>query len=154
MDTPQSPAVYALLKLHADLGGRIQKNRQEAAQLRRDMKHVEAVLHLPQPGFSARSIAPRRRNNVNPWFRRGTVFRAALGVLKEAPGPMSAEEIAVALLQSKGVAEPTRDQRRHMYGAVERSLADHRGKTVEADDSRPRRWSMLADLATQGARHD
>jgi hypothetical protein len=50
------------------------------------------------------------------------VFRAALGVLKEAPGPMSAE-----------------------YGAVERSLADHRGKTVEADDSRPRRWSMLAD---------
>jgi hypothetical protein len=135
-----------LLKLHAELGGRIQQNRQEAAQLRRNMKHVEAVLHLLQPGFSARTIAPRRRNNVNPWFRRGTVFRAALDTLRAAPAPMSAEEIAVALLQSKGVAEPTRDQRRHMYGAVERSLRNHEGKTVEADDGRPRWWRLKDDL--------
>jgi hypothetical protein len=144
MDTPQSPAVYTLLKLHAELGGRIQANRKEAIQLRRNMKHVEAVLHLLQPDFNARTIAPRRRNQGNPWFKRGTVFRAALEVLREAPAPMTADEIAVALLRSKGVAEPTRDQRRRMFGAVERSLANHRGKTVEGDDGRPRRWQMMS----------
>ena len=143
MDTPQSPAVYALLQLHARLGGQIQKNRKEAVQLRRDMKNVEAVLHLLQPGFNARSIAPRRKNASNPWFRRGTIFRAALGVLRDATEPISAYDIAVTLLASKGVTEPTKAERDRMYGAVEASLRNHRGKTVEADDGRPRRWWLI-----------
>ncbi len=46
MSKPQSPAVYALMKLHAELGGKISDNKRQAAKLRADMKHVEAVLHL------------------------------------------------------------------------------------------------------------
>lgn len=45
----QSPAVYALLKLHAELGGKISDNKRQAAKLRADMKHVEAVIHLRAP---------------------------------------------------------------------------------------------------------
>jgi hypothetical protein len=143
MADAQSPAVYALLKLHAELGGKINDNKRQAAKLRSDMKHVEAVLHLIEPGFNARRIAPRRRYNPNPLFRRGTIFRAVLDVLRATPEPMSGDEIAVALLQSKGVAEPTRDQRRHMWGAVSASLRNHEGKTVEAVEGRPRRWRLL-----------
>jgi hypothetical protein len=45
------------------------------------------------PGFSVASIAVRRRK-PNPWFKRGTVYRAALDVLRVAPMPMTAREIA------------------------------------------------------------
>ncbi|MEP5514806.1 MAG: hypothetical protein ABJP87_07675 [Bauldia litoralis] len=131
------------MKLHAELGGKIKDNQREAVKLRADMKHVEAVLHLVKPGFNARQIAPRRRYNPNPLFKRGHVFRAAIEVLKAATGPMTAEEISVALFRSKGVDDPTRDQRRHMYGAVNKSLANNEGKSVEADADRPRRWSLL-----------
>ena len=54
--------------------GKIKENAKAAARLRADMRHVEAVLHLLQPGFNARRIAPRRRYNPNPLFKRGTVF--------------------------------------------------------------------------------
>jgi len=137
------PAIYALLKLHAELGGRIKDNKREAQKLRSDMKHVEAVLHLLQPGFNARQIAPRRRYNPNPLFKRGHVFRAVLDLLRTTQESMSAEEIAVALFQSKGVEEPTREQRRHLYGAVSASLRNNEGKSVAGDDRRPRRWSRL-----------
>ena len=138
------PALYALVRLHADLGGKISDNKREAAKLRADMQHVESVLHILDPTFNARTIAPRRRYNPNPLFKRGHVFRAALDMLRSATEPMSAEEISLALLRSKGVAEPTKAERARVYGAVESSLRHNRGKTVEADDGRPRRWRVLA----------
>ena len=144
MAEPQSPAVYALMKLHAELGGKIKDNAKEATRLRADMKHVEAVLHMIEPGFNARTIAPRRRYNPNPLFKRGHVFRAALDVLRAASEPMTADEIVLALFRSKGVAEPSRDDRRRMYGAVNSSLDNHAGKTVEAVEGWPRRWRVLA----------
>ncbi len=138
------PALYALIKLHADLGGRIKANKVEADKLRSDMIHVEAVLRMLEPSFDTRTIAVKRRNNPNPLFKRGTIFRAVLGVLRTAPEPMTGEEIAVALLQSKGVKEPSRDQRRHMWGAVSRSLVNNNGKSVALTEGRPRRWKLLS----------
>ncbi|RWE36675.1 hypothetical protein [Mesorhizobium sp.] len=64
------------------------------------MKHVEAVLHLRESGFNARPISIKRRNNPNPLFKRGHVIRGALGILRTATTPMSAEEIALALFRS------------------------------------------------------
>lgn len=136
------PALYALLKLHAELGGRIKDNAREAVRLRDGMKHVEAVLKLLEPGFNARSIMARRRNNQNQWFRRGTIFRATLETLKAATAPMTAEEISIALLRSKGVAEPSKRQVESMYGAVNSSLLNHAGKSVTVHEGRPRRWSL------------
>ncbi len=136
------PALYALIRLHADLGHQIKDNAKEAKRLRSDMVHVEAVLKMLEPGFDTRGISTRRKNAVNPWFKRGTIFRAVLEVLRDAPAPMTGEEISVALLQSKGVSGPSRDQRRHMWGAVARSLMNNRGKSVVEVEGRPRRWQL------------
>ncbi|WP_322414174.1 hypothetical protein [Mesorhizobium huakuii] len=135
------PALYALLRLHAEIGGRIKENKVQALKLIEDMKHVEAVLHMLEPGFNARTIAPKRRNNPNPHFKRGHVIRAALGVLRAATAPMSAEEIGIALLRSKGVLEPTKAEIELMYGSVSASLKNNRDVTVH--EGRPRRWSLI-----------
>jgi len=37
-----------------------------------------------QPGFNVASIAAKRRNTSNPWFKRGTPFRTAADVLRQA----------------------------------------------------------------------
>jgi hypothetical protein len=134
------PALYALLRLHAEIGGKIKENKVQALKLIEDMKHVEAVLHMLEPGFNARTIAPKRRNNPNPHFKRGHVIRAALGVLRAATVPMSAEEIGIALLRSKGVSEPTRAEIELMYGSVSASLKNNKDVTVL--EGRPRRWSL------------
>lgn len=43
------------------------------------MMQVEAVVKMLQPGFNVASIAAKRRNKSNPWFKRGTLFRSAAG---------------------------------------------------------------------------
>src|ERR1700731_2750834 len=112
------PALYALIALHAELGGKIKDNKRQAAKLWSDMKHVEAVLRLLEPGYDTRRIAVRRRYNPNPIFKRGTVFRAALEIMRASGVPMTADEISLALYRSKGVQVPSREDMRHMWGAV------------------------------------
>jgi hypothetical protein len=65
------------------------------------MMQVEAVLQMLQPGFSVASIAAKRRKKSNPWFKRGTLFRSAVDVLRRAGTPMTAREIADALIAGK-----------------------------------------------------
>ena len=87
-------ATHTLEQLHAELGGKILDNRAEAKRLAGAMVHVEAVLKLLQPGYDVRPIAVRRRK-PNPYFKRGTVWRSALDVLRASEGPLTAREIHV-----------------------------------------------------------
>lgn len=136
------PAVFALTALHAELGGKIKDNERDAQRLRADMVHVEAVLKILRPELDTRRIAVKRRYNPNPLFKRGHVFRGVLDLLRKAEAPMTVDEIVVALFRSKGVEEPTRDQRRHLYGAVNSSLRGNEGKSVAALEGRPRKWAL------------
>ncbi len=92
--SPDHPAVAYLVRLHADLGGKIWENRKEAERLAAAMKHVEAVIKLFDPAYNVRSISVRRRYKGNAWFKRGTLFRHALDVLREAKEPLTTRQIA------------------------------------------------------------
>jgi hypothetical protein len=140
---PKHPAVAFLVRLHADIGGRINANRAEAKRLAEDMKHVEAVLKMFDPQFNARAIAARRRVTGNPWFKRGTLFRAALEALRDATGPVTVRELADAILAAKRITGATAKQHELLQQAVRSSLENHAGKTVErVGDGVPRRWAL------------
>src|SRR5271155_434058 len=104
---PNHPAVPFLVRLHADIGGRILENKRQGLRLVEDMKHVEAVLKMFDPEFNARAISARRRVTGNPWFKRGTLFRAGLEALRASPGPLTVCELVDAVLAAKGVKDAT-----------------------------------------------
>ena len=54
--------------------------------------------HL-RPGFDIRTLAAKRRNKNNPWFKHGTLFTSTIDVLRRAP--MTAREIPDVLLADK-----------------------------------------------------
>jgi hypothetical protein len=138
-----NPALGQLVRLHADIGGKIAENKKLAARLATDMMHVEAVIRMFDPAYDARRIAVKRRQKRNPWFRRGHMFRAAIDVLREAGGPLETRELAVRLLVGQGVAEPTLAQIRNMTGALRPTLDKHAGKTVErVGEGMPARWRV------------
>ncbi len=85
-------AVYALERLHAEIGGKLLANKQEAKRLADDMRHVEAVPRMLEPNFDVRKIAVRRRYKANPLFKRGDVFRQVLGILRTVEHPVTARE--------------------------------------------------------------
>jgi hypothetical protein len=88
-------AMHTLGQLHAELAGKMLQNKQEAKRLTVSMLQVEAVMKLLEPGYNVRGIAVRRRK-PNPWFKRGTLFRSAVDVLRRAGAPMTARLVAFA----------------------------------------------------------
>src|SRR3979411_559461 len=60
------PAMQTLERLHAELGGQILENKEEAQRLAGQMLHVEAVIKMLDPTYNLRRIAVKRRKS-NPW---------------------------------------------------------------------------------------
>lgn len=135
-------AKFTLEQLHAELAGKILDNKAEASSLVESMKHVEAVLKMLDPTYNVRAIAVRRRK-PNPWFKRGTLFRNALDVLRIADRPLTAREIANGMLSSKQISGATPRAVRELVGAVNSSLRNHKGRSVSANENgKSTRWTI------------
>lgn len=135
-------AMHTLEQLHAELGGKILDNKAEAKRLAASMVHVEAVLKLLDPSYDCRPIAVRRRK-PNPWFKRGTVWRSALDVLRAAEGPLTTQAITDRMLVAKGVQKPAPKAAHDLEGAVRAALRNHSGIAVmAAGEGIPVRWLL------------
>ena len=87
-------------------------------------------------------IAAKRRNKSNPWFKRGTLFRSAVDVMRRAQAPMTAREIAEALIAGKAVPA-TRKQFKDLQAAILAALRKRDGAMVLGLGT-PARWSLRA----------
>jgi hypothetical protein len=142
--SPKHPAVAYLVRLHADLGGQIQANKDEAIRLGDAMKHVEAVIKLFDPDYSVRAISARRRVRGNPWFKRGSMFRHALDALRKSKVPMTVRQITDAVMASNGIKDATKKQRADLEAGVRSCLERNVGRTVErAGEGVPRLWRLV-----------
>lgn len=137
-----SHALKTLVQLHAELAGKIDGNRRAGDRLRFQMTQVEAVMKMLDPEVSVRAISAKRRNTGNPWFKRGTLYRAAVDVLRRSPEPMTADAICAALLQGKR-PPPSRTQANNLEAAILAGLRKHNGQGVEmVEGSRPYKWRL------------
>jgi hypothetical protein len=143
--TPDHPAVAYLVWLHADIGGRLLENKKEAQRLAASMLAVEHVIRLFDSDFNARTISARRRQKTNPWFKRGTLFREALDVLRKATGPLTVGEITASVLAAKGIRDATAKQRNGITAGIRSCLEANAGKTVQrVGEGVPKRWQVAA----------
>jgi hypothetical protein len=144
---PTKHATRTLEQLHAELGGKLRESKREFERLTQAMQHVEAVLKLLQPGYRLQSIVVRRRK-PNPWFRRGTLLRHVLEALRKAERPLSPREIAVRLIEAKGVRNATPDAISRLTGSILSALQSHKGKgLVSHAQTNPVRWSVRNESA-------
>jgi hypothetical protein len=144
--TPNHPAVAYLVRLHADIGGKILENKKEAARLAASMLAVEHVIKIFDPDYNVQAIATRRRQRTNPWFKRGTLFREALGVLRTATVPMTVREITDAVLKAKDII-PDKRQWIGIEQGIRSALEDHAGESVQRiGEGNPKRWTLSRDV--------
>jgi hypothetical protein len=133
-------AVLTLSQLHAELAGKFLENRNAAVKIKTAMLQVEAVMQMLQPGFNVRSIAAKRRTKSNPWFKRGTLFRSAVDVMRRAGIPMKAREITKALIAGKA-PQATHKQAKDLQAAILVGLRKPDGKTVTGEGA-PAQWRL------------
>jgi thymidine phosphorylase len=134
-------AKHTLDQLHAELAGKILDNKKDAERLRQAMIHVEAVLKLLDPSHNLRNIAIRRRKS-NLWFKRGTVWRAVLDVLRNAGKPLTVSEIAAAMLATKRIKDAPRSAVENLEGAVRAALRKREGDAVISGGN-PIMWRLF-----------
>jgi hypothetical protein len=135
-------ALFTLAKLHSELAGKLIDSKSESRRLTVCMMQVEAVMKMLEPGYSVASIAVRRKK-PNPWFKRGTVYRAALDVLRATPKPLTAREIAEAMLAAKGVTGVPRRTVSNLGQSVLSSFKNHRDSAVVVvGEGLPARWVL------------
>ena len=136
-------ALFALRRLHAEIGGKILDNRKAAKRLREDKKHVAAVIKMFSPGYDLRAIPARRQYAANAWFRRGTLFRTALDVMRVADKPLTVRQIVERMMEAKGIVGARKDQVRGLQAAVLASLRHRKGKSIETvGEGVPARWRI------------
>src|SRR6202171_5042382 len=126
----------AALPASRRIGRKLFENKRAAIKIRTAMMQVEAVLQMLQPGFSVAAIAAKRRNKSNPWFKRGTLFRSAVDVMRRAGTPMTAREIAEALIADKA-PQATRKQAIDLQAAILAALRKRSGGTVGGEGRSP-----------------
>src|SRR5437764_6496638 len=125
-----------------ELGGKILENKQEHENLAGQMRHIEPVIKMLYPSYSLRAISVKRRR-PNPWFKRGTVYRRAVDVLRTATEPLTAREIAERVLAAAKVANPGKEALADLTGSVLASLRNHKGKGIKrTNDGAPARWKL------------
>jgi hypothetical protein len=138
-----SPTLCALRRLHAEIGGKLIDNRKHARRLREDRKHVAAVIKMFSPDYDLRSIPARRKYKVNAWFRRGTLFRSAIDVMRIADKPLTVRQIVNRMLETKGITDARKDQVRGLQAAVLASLRHRQGKgVIQINEGIPARWAL------------
>lgn len=141
-DPHTRPGINTLERLHMELGGQILENRQRYDELSHQMRHVEAVIKPLDPGYNLAGIAVKRRQ-PNKWFKRGTLYRRTLDVLRTATEPMTTTELANSVLAAHGVQDASKDDMLSIALGIQHSLANHDGNRVErVGDARPARWKL------------
>jgi hypothetical protein len=124
-----------------ELGGQILENRQKHEELSGQMRHVEAVIKMLDPAYNLARITVKRRK-PNKWFKRGTLYRRALDVLRTATEPMTASQIGAAILTKEGIEAGNADVQSVSLG-IQHSLKNHEGNGVQiVGEARPARWRL------------
>lgn len=90
------------------------------------MVQVEAVMKMLDPEVNLRIIAPKRRVTGNPWFKRGTLYRSVVNVLRTAQGPLTAGDMVLGLLAAKA-STTTREQAAKLEAAEWSAMRNYEG---------------------------
>ncbi len=120
--------ISGLTAKRAEVSGIIADLEKRIAQHRADLVHIDAVLRLCAPDVVPEEIAPKAVRKRNDWFKPGELSRMVLDVLRIAPAPMTARDIAVEVMQRRGL--DTTDARtgklvtKLVHNAVTRQAAD------------------------------
>ena len=78
-------------------------------------------------------------------FKRGTLFRHALDVLRDAQEPMTTREIVLAMFKVQGISNPTTKQVRDLYSGAQSCLRNYNGKSVvRVGEGLPMRWKIVS----------
>lgn len=105
----ESHVVSGLVSKRSELAGLIEHHMQEIHRMDADLHHLDATIKLFNPDYDLRTVRIKQHYKKNRFFKSGESTRLVLDVLREADGAMTTEEVALTMLNKKGLDSPDKD---------------------------------------------
>ena len=105
----EAHVIVALCDKRSALAGVVNRLEQELVEHRTNLAHLDATMRLFDPDIRPEKIRPRRLRERNAWFRPGECLRLIYDVLRDAPKPLTARELAERIMDTKPI--PAADDR-------------------------------------------
>jgi hypothetical protein len=110
-----------LVKRRAELAGEADALKARLAQIATDIGHLDATIRLFDPDHDLGAIRPKRVRAADG-AGRGEMSRAVLGVLREAPEPMTTAAVVASVMVGRGMDGQDRKAVGLMVGRVGMAL--------------------------------
>jgi hypothetical protein len=94
----------ALRLKRAEISGHIHDLEKQIARQRTNLANLDATIKLFSPGINPNAIPPKRPYRRTRYFAHNELSRFTQDALRIASGPLTSAEIAVAVMQAKGMS--------------------------------------------------
>jgi len=105
--------ISGLAKRRAALAGDIGRMQTQLRQMQIDLDSLDAVIRLFDANYPIETIKPKGLRPASIWTTRGEFVRLIFSILREAPEPLSAQNIARKVMTVKHM--DTSDQQAVMF---------------------------------------
>lgn len=139
----ESYVVNALIAKYAELSGKLEACRKDAATIETYLTHLDATIRLFKEDFDAIKVRPKQQYKRNPALKKGEMVRNAYDVLRTANEPLTSREIVIRVLHRKGIYQPSEADIQNARNSVGTCLKKRlKEGIVIADNGHPKRWSL------------
>jgi hypothetical protein len=138
----ETHVISALRLKRAEISGHIHDLEKRIARQRANLASLDATIRLFAPGTNPDAIPPKRTYRRTRYFAHNELSRLVMDALRLAAGPLTAANIATAVMRAKGVAP---DDAAFKEIVTERALVvlrglAKRGEIVRVGTSRNAQW--------------
>src|ERR1700730_4199715 len=143
-----SHVVSALRLKRAEISGHIHDLEKRIARQRANLANLDATIKLFSPGTNPDSIPPKRSYRRTRYFAHNELSRLTQDALRTASGSLTSAEIAVTVMQAKGMPSGDAAFKEIVSDrvlTVLRRLAK-RGTVVKSGVSRNAQWVIAVQL--------
>lgn len=93
----------ALVTRRSELAGEIEHSQLHTRKLIADLEHLDATILQFNPDYRVETIKPKGFRPPSDWASRGEMSRAILSMLRQAKQPMTTKEVALAIMENRGL---------------------------------------------------
>jgi hypothetical protein len=134
----------ALFDKYAEILGQLKQCERQANSHSENLAHIEAVIRLYRPEWTADGVKARKPHKPLRWPSRGVGMRTALSILKASPEPLTTREIVVRVLDRLNMQEPDYDDLKLICSSFNSALRNKAARGgVTMVEGRPVRWAIV-----------
>src|SRR5271163_2749445 len=134
--------ISALRKKRAELAGEVVTAQLRLGKLRDDLDAVDRTLRVFDPRQHPEKIRPVVKRKGDRMFGYGECTRAILNVLRDAPEPMSAEQVIERVALDCRIATEASGIAATLRWRVKAALAKLDKRGVVSSEGRPAQWAV------------